>query len=166
MVSDFTQSDRLGVKTSRTREIYTCQDRRSDVLLYVCCLPFNLWILVTPLASFIFLFPIIDTLLRASGAGLKIMSTFTFGFGFMVFNATFNNISAILWRSVLLEKETRVPRENHLSVASNWQTYAYSMLNNKVCNLFFVFFYVTVCTFLECTKSGISHMIKIWMMTV
>jgi hypothetical protein len=58
-------------------------------------------------------------LLRASGAGLKIMSTFIFGFGFMVFNATFNNISAILWQSVLLEKETRVPRENHRSVASN-----------------------------------------------
>ena len=113
------QSDRLGVKTSRTREINTCQDRRSDVFLYVCCLPFNLWILVTPLASSIFLFPVLDTLLRASGAGLKIMSTFTFGFGFMVFNATFNNISVILWRSVLLEKETRVPRENHRHVASN-----------------------------------------------
>jgi hypothetical protein len=28
----------------------------------------------------------------------------------MVFNATFNNISAILWRSVLLEKETRSTR--------------------------------------------------------
>ena len=32
----------------------------------------------------------------------------------MVFNATFNNISVnILWRSVLLVKETGVPRENH-----------------------------------------------------
>jgi hypothetical protein len=34
------------------------------------------------------------------------------GLGVMVFNATFNNISVILWRSVLLEK-TGVPRENH-----------------------------------------------------
>ena len=33
--------------------------------------------------------------------------------GFMVFNATFNNISVILWRSVLLVKETRGPGENH-----------------------------------------------------
>jgi hypothetical protein len=33
--------------------------------------------------------------------------------GVMVFNATFKNISAILWRSVLLVEETRVPRENH-----------------------------------------------------
>jgi hypothetical protein len=28
-------------------------------------------------------------------------------------NATFNNISVILWWSVLLVEETRVPRENH-----------------------------------------------------
>ena len=31
----------------------------------------------------------------------------------MVFNATFNNISAIMWKSVLLVKETGVPEENH-----------------------------------------------------
>ena len=31
----------------------------------------------------------------------------------MVFNAIFNNISVISWRSVLLVKETRVPGENH-----------------------------------------------------
>ena len=31
----------------------------------------------------------------------------------MVFKATFNNISVILWRSVLLVEETGVPRENH-----------------------------------------------------
>jgi hypothetical protein len=31
----------------------------------------------------------------------------------MVFNATFNNISVILWRSVLLVEETGVPGENH-----------------------------------------------------
>jgi len=30
---------------------------------------------------------------------------------FMVFNATFNNISAISWRSVLLVEETRVHRK-------------------------------------------------------
>jgi hypothetical protein len=38
-------------------------------------------------------------------------------FGFMVFNATFNNISAISWRSVLLVEETRVPGENHRHAA-------------------------------------------------
>jgi len=30
----------------------------------------------------------------------------------MVFNATFNNISVISWRSVLLVEETGVPGEN------------------------------------------------------
>jgi hypothetical protein len=33
--------------------------------------------------------------------------------GFMVFNATFNNISVILWQSVLLGEETEGPGENH-----------------------------------------------------
>jgi serine/threonine protein kinase len=32
---------------------------------------------------------------------------------FMVFNATFNNISVKSWWSVLLMEETRVHRENH-----------------------------------------------------
>ena len=31
----------------------------------------------------------------------------------MVFNTTFNNISIISWRSVLLVEETRVSAENH-----------------------------------------------------
>jgi len=35
------------------------------------------------------------------------------GFGFMVFNATFNNISVISWWSVLLVEETGEYRENH-----------------------------------------------------
>jgi hypothetical protein len=34
----------------------------------------------------------------------------------MVFNAIFNNISVISWRSVLLVEETRVPGENHRPV--------------------------------------------------
>ena len=33
---------------------------------------------------------------------------------FLVFNATFNNISVISWGSVLLVEETGVPGENHL----------------------------------------------------
>ena len=39
--------------------------------------------------------------------------------GFMVLNATFNNISAISWQSVLLLEETRVPGENHRRAASH-----------------------------------------------
>jgi len=40
-------------------------------------------------------------------------------FGFMVLNATFNNISIMSWRSVLLVEETGVPGENHRPVASH-----------------------------------------------
>ena len=46
-------------------------------------------------------------------------SIFVAWFGLMVFNATFNNISAISWRSVLLVEETGGPGENHRPVASH-----------------------------------------------
>jgi hypothetical protein len=36
----------------------------------------------------------------------------------MMFNTTFNNISVISWRSILLVEETVVPRETHRSAAS------------------------------------------------
>jgi len=36
----------------------------------------------------------------------------------MVFNATFNNISVISWRSVIIVDENGVPGENHQPVAS------------------------------------------------
>jgi hypothetical protein len=37
----------------------------------------------------------------------------------VMFNAIFNNISAILWRSVLLVEEAGGPGENHRPVASH-----------------------------------------------
>ena len=37
----------------------------------------------------------------------------------MVFNITFNNISVVLWLSVLLGEETRVPVENQQPIASH-----------------------------------------------
>ena len=40
----------------------------------------------------------------------------------MEVNSTFNNISVISWRSVLLVEETGVPTENHRHIASHWQT--------------------------------------------
>ncbi len=46
----------------------------------------------------------------------------------MVFNATFNNISVISWRSVLLE-ETRGPGENHRPVASHWQILSHNVVH-------------------------------------
>jgi hypothetical protein len=48
----------------------------------------------------------------------------------MVFNATFNNISVISWRSFLLVQETRVPGENHRSVASHCQTLSHNVVSS------------------------------------
>jgi hypothetical protein len=39
---------------------------------------------------------------------------------FMVINATFNIISVISWRPVLVVEEAGVPGENHRPWASNW----------------------------------------------
>ena len=47
----------------------------------------------------------------------------------MVFNGTFNNISAISWLSVLLVEETGVPRENHRPAASHWQTLSHNVVH-------------------------------------
>jgi hypothetical protein len=47
-----------------------------------------------------------------------------------VFNATFNNISAISWWSVLLVEETRVPGENHRPAASHRQTLSHNVVSS------------------------------------
>ena len=44
----------------------------------------------------------------------------------MVFNATFNNISVISWRSVLLMEG---PGGNHQPVASHWQTLSHNIVH-------------------------------------
>jgi len=46
----------------------------------------------------------------------------------MVFNATFDNVSDILWQAVLLVDETGVPGENHRYVTSHWQTWLYNIV--------------------------------------
>jgi hypothetical protein len=48
----------------------------------------------------------------------------------MVFNATFNNISVISWRSVLSVEKTGVPGENHRPFASNRQTASHNIVSN------------------------------------
>ena len=51
---------------------------------------------------------------------------FEFDGCFLVFNATFNNISVIPWRSVLLVEETEEPWGSHRPVASHWQTWSHN----------------------------------------
>jgi hypothetical protein len=45
------------------------------------------------------------------------------------FNTTFNNITVISWRSVLLVEETGVHGENHRSVASHWKTLSHNVVH-------------------------------------
>jgi len=49
---------------------------------------------------------------------------------FKLFNATFNNISLILLRLVLLVEETGVPTENHRPVAIYWQTLPHNVVSS------------------------------------
>ena len=48
----------------------------------------------------------------------------------MVFNATFNNILIISWRSVLLVDETGVPGENHLPAASHSEISSHNVVSS------------------------------------
>jgi hypothetical protein len=52
------------------------------------------------------------------------------GWWFMVSCATFNNISVISWRLVLLVEEIGVPREDHRPVASHWQTLSHNVVSS------------------------------------
>jgi len=48
----------------------------------------------------------------------------------MVFKTTFNNISVILWWSVLLVEETGVPGKNDPPAASQWQTLSHNVVSS------------------------------------
>jgi len=60
------------------------------------------------------------------------------GVGVMVFNATFNNISVISWRSVfILVEKTEIPGENHQPAASRWQTLSQNAVSStpRLCGI-------------------------------
>jgi hypothetical protein len=76
-------------------------------------------------AYFCFIFKLQDTHRRKWGGFI--------GLGFMVFYATFNNISVISWRSVLLVEETGVPGENHRpAVVYHIMLYRVHLATNRV----------------------------------
>jgi len=50
----------------------------------------------------------------------------------MVFNTTFNNISVVSWRSVLLVEETGVSGENHRPVANHRQTLSHIIIYKNI----------------------------------
>ena len=53
---------------------------------------------------------------------------------FLVFNATFNNISVISWCSVLMVDETGVPEENYQPVGSHWQALSHNVESSTPCH--------------------------------
>jgi hypothetical protein len=89
---------------------------------YAIKLYFNLLCFSIPLARLDTIFPFTReiTHIKQYNFRIKVGNVFVC---LMVFNATFNNISVISWQSVLLVEKTGGPRENHLPVASHWQTY-------------------------------------------
>jgi hypothetical protein len=56
----------------------------------------------------------------------------------IVFNDTFNNISVILWRSVLFGEETGGPGEKHRSVTNHWQTLSRNVVHPPLSPLMWV----------------------------
>jgi hypothetical protein len=48
----------------------------------------------------------------------------------MAFNATFNNISVLSWRLVVLVEEAGVSRENHRPVVSQCQILSYNVVSS------------------------------------
>ena len=65
-------------------------------------------------------------------ASRNIFIFFYFYICLIVFKATFNTISVILWQSVLLVEETVEPGENHRPVANHWQTLFYALIINQI----------------------------------
>ena len=59
----------------------------------------------------------------------KAWRSYKFGW-FIVFNATFNNISIISWQLVLLGEETGILAENHRPVESHWQTLSHDVISS------------------------------------
>jgi hypothetical protein len=52
------------------------------------------------------------------------------GLELLLLNATFNNITFISWRLILLVEETGVPGEKHRPAASHWQTLSHSVVSS------------------------------------
>ena len=65
---------------------------------------------------------------------------------FMVFNATFNNILIISWRSVLLVEKTG---ENHQPVANHWLTLSLNVVSSRprLCRMLVVIGTDCICSF-------------------
>jgi hypothetical protein len=103
---------------------YLCLFAHSGVQHILCCVFVLFFFVLCDLCCQVYL---ADPILIAPSAKTKnkgVYSLFSLTTILMfdcliVFNATFNNSSAISWRSVLLVEETGKPGENHRPVASH-----------------------------------------------
>jgi hypothetical protein len=59
-----------------------------------------------------------------------VSTDFGLGLGLWCLCATFNNISVILWWSILLVEETGVPGATHRPAASHWQTSSHNIVSS------------------------------------
>jgi hypothetical protein len=73
---------------------------------------------------------ILELWIKKSLITIVCINCYYFRIMIMVFNATFNNISVIWWRSALLEEETGVPGENHRPATSLWQTLSHNVVSS------------------------------------
>jgi hypothetical protein len=80
--------------------------------------------------------------------------------GCMVFSATFNNISAISWRSVLLGEETGVPEENHRPTTCHWTTLSHDVLSKQNISLGFTKVLLCILQVANCITIPILQMIQ------
>ena len=88
----------------------------------------NLWLLVSTMYSVL----VCEWL--CFNSKLSLFFWYMRYFSVMVFNATFNSILAISWRSVLLIEEARISWENHRPVASHWQILSHNVVSSKHCH--------------------------------
>ena len=85
-----------------------------------------------------------------------------------MFNATFNNISAISWRSVLLVQEIGVPGENHWATASHWQTLSHNVVSNcsfsnhKILVISIVTMHCKIISYIRINNPKLDHVIVMW----
>ena len=90
------------------------------LFLYV----FDLNVYFNKICNYVSFSLFLTKLVRANTLSKTITHTKPALFGWcMVFNVTFNNISVLSYRSVLLVEETGVPGENQKPAASHRQTY-------------------------------------------
>jgi hypothetical protein len=87
---------------------------------------------------------------------------------FMVFNASFNNISVISWWSVLLVEETWVPRGNHRLVTSHWQTWSHIVVLSTPVTVLYLALHVQmykkciqsiVCSYMSDIRSSVASLV-------